>query len=86
MEHHIQQRHIGSRPELQVIAGVSGKLDPSGVDDDADGAPDELLLDLRAGDGMGVGGIGSDDQDAIGSIQIGDGIGGGAGAEGALHP
>lgn len=85
VQHHVQERHIGTGAQLQVVPGVSGEFDPSGVDDDTGDALHEFLLDPGPGDGVGIGGIGADDQDAVGGIQIGDGIGGGTGAEGALQ-
>lgn len=85
VQHHVQERHIGAGAQLQVVPGVSGEFDLSGVDDDTGDALHEFLLDPGPGDGVGIGGIGADDQDAVGGIQIGDGIGGGTGAEGALQ-
>lgn len=85
VKHHIEERHIGSGARLQMIAGVSGEFGPPRIDDDAGDALQEFLLDPGPGDGVGVGGIGADDQNAVRGVQIGDGIGGRAGAEGALQ-
>ena len=83
--HHVQQRHVGAGPELEVILGVGDEFDLAWIDDDHRYALHGALFDLRSGDRVPLGGIGTDDHDAGRVVQILDGVRGGTGAEALLH-
>ncbi len=68
-EHH---RRVRARPRRQVQLAVVGELDPPGVDRDQLQAPQRRLLDPRSDDGMGLGGVGADDDRGVRCIDVGE--------------
>ena len=65
IQHHVQQRHIGSRAKLKVVFGVAGQLGSAGINHDGRHFHGKLL-EFGAGNGVAFGGVGPDDHDEVG--------------------
>ena len=82
---HVEEGDIGAGPELEEMARIGNELDLTRIDHDERHALHDALLDARSGDGVSLGRVGPGDEDAIRELEVGDAVGGGAGAEGFLH-
>ena len=84
--HHARQkRDVGPRVEPEELVGVSRNRRFPRVDDDHLRPPVEGLVDLAHEDGVALGGIGADEEDAVGAGEIRDRIGHGAAAQRLEH-
>jgi len=84
--HHArQQRDVRARVDLQEPPGVLCHGRFPRVDDVHLRPPVEGLVDLAHEDGVALGGVGADEEDAVRAGQVRDGIRHGAAAEGLEH-
>ena len=83
VEDAVYQGDVGARAMAQPQLGETYQIYLSRVSHD-EGGPVLLhcRLDLQADDGMCLGGVGADDEHAVGVAQFRDGVGHGAGSEG----
>ena len=70
----VEHRHVGPGPALEVHVGVVGQLDAPRIDDDELGSGDHALLDARADHGMALGRIRPGEQEAIGAVEVVEGV------------
>ncbi len=79
----VDDRDVGTGPLAQPEGGVAHQVDPARVgNDEAFALQAHRPLDAGGDDGMGFRGVGARDQDTIGVLQLGDGIGHRSRAEG----
>ena len=77
----VEQRHVARRLELQHVGGVLAHRLPARIDDDELGAALRRLFEEGRGHRMILGGIGADDHDHVGMLDLVEGRGHRAGAD-----
>ena len=75
LHHAVQQRHVAAVGVAQVEIGMAGEADAAVVGDDQPRPPPGGVQDAAADEGMLLGGVGADDEDQVGLVDTGDGIG-----------
>ena len=84
VQHPVHERDVGARAQRQVEIGQVGGLGPARIGHDDHDVVGRLLLaapDALEGDRVAVGGVGSDQQKAVGSLEIRPGAGWAVGAQ-----
>ena len=81
MHQAVDEGDVGAQAVLHGDIRQKGHLGGTGIDHDDLGAFFSAPEDPLGGDGMVFGGVGADDEDALGVGQLRDGVGHGAGTE-----
>ncbi len=82
----VEDGDVGARPVLQVDVGERGEFDASGINNDEPGSGQHALLDAGPDDGVGLGGVGAGEQDAVGVVEVVERIGAARQTEGSGEP
>ena len=70
----VEDRNVGARAVGEVHISDSGQLGATWIDHDQPGALADQPFEARTDDRMGLGGIGTDQQDAVGPVESVEGV------------